>query len=69
MHTANWVDFSRDQDTGIESIRAHFEGHAFDPHWHDTYAVGLTEQGVQRFHARRERHVSTPGRVILLEPG
>ena len=69
MHTANWVNFSKDQDTGIESIRAHFEGHAFDPHWHDTYAVGLTEQGVQRFHARRKRHVSTPGRVILLEPG
>ncbi|MBF5055861.1 AraC family transcriptional regulator [Alcanivorax sp. 521-1] len=65
----NWVRFARDRDTGIETIHAHFEGHAYDPHWHDTYAVGVTEQGVQRFHVGRVRHESVPGRAILLEPG
>ncbi|ARB45086.1 AraC family transcriptional regulator [Alloalcanivorax xenomutans] len=69
MTSTNWVDLSRDPETGIESLRAHFEGHAYDPHWHDTYAIGLTEQGVQRFHLGRTRHESTPGKVILLEPG
>ncbi len=67
--TDNWVRFARDRDTGIETIHAHFEGHAYDPHWHDTYAVGVTEQGVQRFHVGRVRHESVPGRAILLEPG
>src|SRR5688572_23422951 len=27
---------------GIERIEAHFHGNAFDPHRHDTYALGLT---------------------------
>ncbi|MCC4309143.1 AraC family transcriptional regulator [Alcanivorax marinus] len=68
-NSENWVRFARDRDTGIETIRAHFEGHAYDPHWHDTYAVGVTEQGVQRFHVGRVRHESVPGRAMLLEPG
>lgn len=65
----NWIELSQDVDTGIESIRAHFEGHAYDPHWHDSFLVGITEQGVQQFNCRRVRHRSTPGNVFLLEPG
>ncbi|MCQ4271696.1 MULTISPECIES: AraC family transcriptional regulator [Pseudomonas] len=65
----NWVELLQDGDTGIETIRAHFEGHAYDPHWHDSYLVGFTEQGVQQFHCRGARRSSTPGQVFLLEPG
>ncbi|WP_338863509.1 AraC family transcriptional regulator [Myxococcus stipitatus] len=65
----DWVDGARDADTGIESIRAHFSGHAYDPHFHDTYCVGVTEQGLQEFSCRSALHQSTPGRVILIEPG
>jgi AraC-like DNA-binding protein len=69
MNTRDWVELARDADTGIETIRAHFEGHAYDPHWHDSYLVGVTERGVQQFHCRRARHRSTTGGVILIEPG
>ena len=69
MTTHNWIDLAQDADTGIETLRAHFEGHAYDPHWHDSYLVGVTEQGVQQFHCRRAKHQSTPGKVFLLEPG
>lgn len=69
MTTHNWIDLAQDADTGIETLRAHFEGHAYDPHWHDSYLVGATEQGVQQFHCRRAKHQSTPGKVFLLEPG
>ncbi|MEH6368023.1 MAG: AraC family transcriptional regulator, partial [Pseudomonas marincola] len=69
MSARNWIDLKQDTDTGIETIRAHFEGHAYDPHWHDSYLVGFTEQGVQRFHCGRQRYDSVPGKVILLEPG
>ncbi|MBP2170874.1 AraC-like DNA-binding protein [Erwinia toletana] len=65
----SWVQISRDSDTQIEAIRAHFTGHAYDPHWHDSYLVGVTEQGVQQFHSRRQKHQSRPGNVFLLEPG
>lgn len=69
MTSQNWLDLAQDADTGIETLRAHFEGHAYDPHWHDSYLVGVTEQGVQQFNCRRARHQSTPGKVFLLEPG
>lgn len=69
MTTHNWIDLTQDADTGIETLRAHFKGHAYDPHWHDSYLVGVTEQGVQQFNCRRARHQSTPGKVFLLEPG
>ncbi|MBK5417808.1 AraC family transcriptional regulator [Pseudomonas sp. TH31] len=69
MTSHNWIDLAQDADTGIETLRAHFEGHAYDPHWHDSYLVGVTEQGVQQFNCRRARYQSTPGKVFLLEPG
>lgn len=69
MTTHNWIELAQDADTGIETLRAHFEGHAYDPHWHDSFLVGITEQGVQQFNCRRARHQSTPGKVFLLEPG
>ncbi|WNW11927.1 AraC family transcriptional regulator [Pseudomonas sp. DTU_2021_1001937_2_SI_NGA_ILE_001] len=69
MGTDRWISLRLDTETGIETIRAHFTGHAYDPHWHDSYLVGFTEQGVQQFHCRRQLHSSTPGQAFLLEPG
>ena len=65
----DWLELRQHADTGIETIKAHFEGHAFDPHWHDSYLVGITLSGTQQFHCRRERHRSQPGDAFLLEPG
>ena len=66
---SGWVDVTRDAATGVETIRAHFSGHAYDPHYHEEALVGVTEQGLQEFSCRRRLHRSTPGRVILIEPG
>src|ERR1041384_2784741 len=54
---------------GIEALAARFYGHAYDRHFHDSFAVGLTEDGHQAFHVRGARHVSTPGTAIVLMPG
>lgn len=51
----HWIDFRCDSDMQTEAMRAHFTGHAYDPHWHDSYLFGVTEQDVQQFHSRRER--------------
>jgi len=66
---SDWINVRRDQETGIESVHAHFQGHAYDPHDHDEVLVGVTQQGVQRFSCHRSIHTSTPGRSILIEPG
>jgi len=54
---------------GIDLLRARFYGHAYDRHFHDDYAIGLTDHGNQAFNARGARHVSTPGTVIAFAPG
>lgn len=65
----HWLVARRDAETGIECLRAHFSGHAYDPHDHDDMLIGYTEQGVQRFQCHRSLHTSVPGRAILIEPG
>jgi AraC-like DNA-binding protein len=54
--------------SGVERIEAGFAGHAYDPHRHDTYAVGLTLAGVQTFDYRGERRDSAAGNVVVLHP-
>lgn len=53
---------------GLERIEAFFTGHAFDPHRHDTYAVGLTLSGVQCFTYRGAARDSLAGQAIVLHP-
>lgn len=65
----HWLSLRRDNETGIESISAHFKGHAYDPHAHDELLIGVTQQGLQRFHCHKTLHTSTPGRAMLIEPG
>ena len=54
---------------GVELLEAEFERHVFDRHMHETYAVGFTCRGVQRFWCRGTTHDSTPGHVIAINPG
>jgi AraC-like DNA-binding protein len=53
---------------GIERIQAQFRGDVFEPHRHDTYALGVTLRGVQTFRYRGVQRYSLPGRVIVLHP-
>ncbi|WP_423192188.1 AraC family ligand binding domain-containing protein [Cupriavidus sp. H18C2] len=69
MSPKSWIELKQDAETGIETIRAHFEGHAYDPHWHDSYLVGYTEAGIQQFRCRGQVQHSMPGKVFTLEPG
>jgi AraC-like DNA-binding protein len=53
---------------GLERIEAFFRGHAYDPHRHDTYAIGTTLSGVQCFDYRGATAASRAGQVIVLHP-
>ncbi|WP_105437330.1 AraC family transcriptional regulator [Neorhizobium sp. T25_13] len=53
---------------GIERIEARFHGLGFEPHRHDTYAIGMTLSGVQTFQYRGAARASLPGNVIVLHP-
>ena len=49
-------------------IEARFCGAAFTPHRHDTYAVGITLEGVQSFDYRGSARHSLPGQIVVLHP-
>jgi AraC-like DNA-binding protein len=55
-------------EPGIERIDAYFAGYAYDPHRHDTYALGYTLTGLQCFDYRGAVRASRPGNVIVLHP-
>lgn len=64
-----WSKPLRDADLQVSALHAHCTTHAFVPHWHDYYVVGLTTEGVQTFRYRRDRYVTTRGGLFLLNPG
>ncbi|MDE1184794.1 AraC family transcriptional regulator [Paraburkholderia sp.] len=67
MKVPDWIRHSNGFG-GIERIEAFFQGHGYDMHRHDTYAIGITLGGVQSFRYRRARRDSLPGQTIVLHP-
>jgi AraC-like DNA-binding protein len=53
---------------GLERAEACFAQHAFAPHRHDTYAIGVTVHGLQAFHYRGAARRSGPGQAFVLHP-
>jgi AraC-like DNA-binding protein len=53
---------------GVELLRARFTGRAYSRHRHDTYAIGVTELGVQSFDYRGSVETCRPGQVFVLHP-
>lgn len=62
---ANWLVRAPGE---IERIEARLWGAAFAPHRHDTYAIGITLEGVQSFDYRGSTRHSLPGQVVVLHP-
>jgi AraC-like DNA-binding protein len=63
----DWVE-GRGPIDGIELWRAFFAERAYATHRHDTYAIGVTESGVQVFDYRGRAERSRPGDVVVLHP-
>lgn len=66
---SQWSVPLHDADLQVSALHAHFTTHAFAPHWHEYYVVGLITEGVQTFRYRRDRYVTTRGGFFILNPG
>src|SRR5438132_7649741 len=53
---------------GFERAEVHLSTCAFEPHRHDTYAIGITTAGVQTFRYRGSRRICLPGQLHILHP-
>ena len=65
--STDWL-WSTEAVDGVELLAAWLQGHAYHTHRHDTYAIGLTDTGIQAFDYRGAAHISTPGQVVVLHP-
>src|SRR5258708_9954613 len=62
--------FWRDPTLGdLELLRATYITHAFAPHTHEGYAIGVIDQGAERFKYRRAIHVAPQGSIVVVHPG
>ena len=59
---------SRDPVEGVQLLQAWFSGRGYETHRHDTYAIGITDVGVQAFDYRGVAEISLPGQVVVLHP-
>jgi len=64
-----WTDYRIAEDRGIELLHAHYIHHNYERHAHDSYALGVTETGVQSFTYRGAYHASGAGTALVLLPG
>jgi AraC-like DNA-binding protein len=53
---------------GLERAEVRLATCAFEPHRHDTYAIGITTAGVQTFRYRGARRTCLPGQMHVLHP-
>jgi AraC-like DNA-binding protein len=63
-------DFLRQDERcpGFRRLAARFHGHAYDPHRHESYALGVTLDGVQEFQYRGATRASSAGQTMVLHP-
>jgi AraC-like DNA-binding protein len=65
--SADRLEFAPEGD-GLLRLEASLSAHAYRPHRHDTYAIGITLAGVQRYNYRKSCRESLPGEIVVLHP-
>ncbi len=60
-----WHDATLDN---LELLHATYVTHSFVPHSHEGYAIGVIEQGAERFAYRGAEHIAGAGSVVLVNP-
>jgi AraC-like DNA-binding protein len=64
------VTFWRDPTlSNLELLHATFITHAFAPHIHEGYAIGVVDKGAERFKYRKDMHVAPEGTIVVINPG
>ncbi len=53
---------------GAELYRARLVQHAFEPHAHQAYGLGVIEAGVERFRYRGTDHLAAPQSIVAMHP-
>lgn len=55
--------------SNLELLHARYITHSFCRHIHETFAIGIIQQGAEEFAYRGETHVAPAGSIALINPG
>ncbi len=66
-YTKDWTKVSHPTEK-IERMEAFFSSYGFSPHRHDTYALGITLNGVHNFSYQKSMRHSMPGNAVVIHP-
>lgn len=53
----------------LELLNATYVTHSFPRHVHEGFAIGVIEEGVERFYHRGAERVAPAGSIVVVEPG
>jgi AraC-like DNA-binding protein len=53
---------------GLDCLAATFRSHAYAPHRHESYVVGVIEAGCETFRVAGVRHYARPGQIAFVNP-
>lgn len=53
---------------GLDCLAATFRSHAYAPHRHDSYVIGVIEAGCETFRINGVRHYARPGQIAFVNP-
>ncbi|SDF91896.1 AraC family transcriptional regulator [Bosea robiniae] len=60
--------FPAERFDGLDCLAATFRQHAYAPHQHDSYVMGVIEAGCETFRVRGARHYARPGQITFVNP-
>lgn len=64
----DWIRHFPKNKSQLERIEAFFTGYAYAAHRHDTFAIGVTLNGVQSFNYGGVKQHSLPNMTMILHP-
>jgi len=69
MKTQEWTKYWHNPQLDIRLLHAHYVQHAYPRHSHDYYVITLIESGRQSFTHMGTKYQTSPGGIILINPG
>ncbi len=69
MQEKEWARTWHNARLDLELLQGFYVDHAFPRHSHDYYVICLIERGFQSFTHQGTKHFTSPGGVILINPG
>ena len=67
--TQEFTNFWHAPKYQMELLTATYITHRFTPHFHEGYAIGVIERGVEEYDYRREHYVAHHGCMVIINPG